>query len=112
MSRDELDFPEDVRLSLKRYSIAKHEVNLYIQTLQIESERLFSHFIKYAQEQCENSRGFSEIIEGFYSEILDMKCDLKDRALRTSLTKRFKKLMKRHLRDNSKYQIQLDEFLF
>jgi hypothetical protein len=112
MSRYGQDFSDDVQLALKRYSIARQKASLYIETLQNESERLFSHFVRYAKENTGEPRGFSETLQAFYYNILNMECDSHDRAIRSSLTKRFKKLMKRHIRDNSNNQVKLEEFLF
>lgn len=112
MSRDEQDFSiENIQLSLKRYLDAKQKAGFYQKALQDESENLFSHFVKYAKEHDEEPCGFSEKIDGFYYEILNMSCDIHDRAIRTSLTRRFKKLMKRYVKDNSRNQVKLDEFM-
>ena len=112
MSRDENDFADDAQLSLKRYSISRQKVNLDLETLQNESEKLFFHFIRYAKENDGESRGFSETVQGFYYDVLNLNCDFRDRTIRSSLTKRFKKLMKKYVRDNSTEQAKLDGFIF
>lgn len=81
-------------------------------TVKDESENLFSHFIRYTKEKNGETSGFSKTVQAFYNDVLNMECDSNDRAIRSSLTKRFRKLMKRHSRDDPKYQIPLDEFLF
>lgn len=110
---EEDDFPiKELHESLKRYSDAKTKVGLYQERLWNEAENLFSYFVKYARkEQNEDTYSFSRILGNFYSDILNMDCDSKDKGVRASLTKRFKKLLKRHNTEGSRYQIKLDEFM-
>lgn len=110
MSSDEFPIKE-LHESLKRYSDAKTKAGLYQQRLCDEAEKLFSHFIRYAQENNEEPRGFSSTVEAFYYDVLNMDCDFHDRTIRSSLTKRFRKLMKRHIKDNSTDQVKLDDFM-
>ncbi len=111
MSRYEQDFSDDVQLSLKRYSVARQKANLYRKAIQNESEGLFSHFMRYAKEYSGELCGFSETVQAFYHDVLNLNCDFHDRTIRSSLTKRFRKLMKRHIRDNSTDQVNLDDYL-
>ena len=98
--------------SLKNYADAKMKADLYLKRLSGETEVLFSHFIKYAREENTiQPRSFSELIENFYYEVLNMECNGKDKVIRASLTRRFKKLMKKHVINDPKYQISLDEYL-
>jgi len=105
------DTPRSAYESLKNYSDAKVKADLYLKRLSGEAEVLFSHFIKYAKkENTIQPRRFSELIENFYYEVLNMECNGKDKVIRASLTRRFKKLMKKHIADDPKYQVKLDEF--
>jgi hypothetical protein len=98
--------------SLKNYTDAKIKSDLYLKRLSDETEVLFSHFIKYARkENTTQPHSFSELVENFYYEILNMECNGKDKVIRASLTKRFKKLMKKHIIDDPKHQIRLDDFM-
>lgn len=98
--------------SLKNYADAKMKAGLYLKRLSDETEVLFSHFIKYAREEnTVQPRRFSELVENFYYEILNMECNGKDKVIRASLTKRFKKLMKKHVIDDPRHQISLDEYM-
>lgn len=98
--------------SLKNYADAKTKADLYLKRLSDETEVLFSHFIKYARkENTIQPHNFSELVENFYCEILNMECNGEDRVIRASLTKRFKKLMKKHIVSDPKHQIRLDEYL-
>ena len=98
--------------SLENYSDAKIKADLYLKRLSDETEVLFSHFIKYARaENATQPRNFSEMVEGFYYEILNMECNGEDKVIRASLTKRFRKLMKKHIISDSRHQIKLDEYL-
>jgi hypothetical protein len=98
--------------SLKNYADAKTKVDLYLKRLSDETNVLFSHFIKYARrENIAQSRSFSELIENFYCEILNMECDGEDKVIRASLTKRFRKLMKKRIVSDSKHQNRLDDYL-
>jgi hypothetical protein len=98
--------------SLKNYTDAKMKADLYLKRLSDETEVLFSHFIKYAREENTiQPRGFSELVENFYYEILNMECNGKDKVIRASLTRRFKKLMKKRIIQDSRHQISLDEYL-
>lgn len=111
MSRDEQDLQNNIQTSLKSYSIAQQKVSLYYKILQNESERLFSYFVGYVKENNGEPRSFSETIRAFYYDVLNMDYDFHDRTIRSSLTKRFRKLLKRHTRDNSRNQVKLDDFL-
>jgi len=98
--------------SLKNYADAKTKVDLYLKRLSDETNVLFSHFIKYARkENTAQSHSFSELLENFYCEILNMECDGEDKVIRASLTKRFKKLMKKRIVSDSKHQNRLDDYL-
>ena len=112
MSRTEQDVSDDNQRSLKCYSIARQKLNVYLETLQNESEKLFSNFIRYTKENNEEIRGFSETVQAYYYDVLHMNCDFHDRNTRSSLTQRFKKLMKRYVRDTSNNQARLDDFMF
>lgn len=110
MSSDEFPIKE-LRESLKLYSEAKTKAGLYQQRLCDEAEKLFSHFIRYAKENAGEPRGFSNTVEAFYYDVLNMTCDFHDRTIRSSLTKRFKKLMKKSIGNNSDDQVKLDDFM-
>lgn len=103
--------PSSAHESLKNYADAKMKADLYLKRLSDETEVLFSHFIKYVRkENILQPRSFSELTENFYCEILSMECNGENRVIRASLTKRFKKLMKKHIISDPKHQIKLDEF--
>lgn len=112
MPKNEADYTDNIQLSLKRYSISRQKANLYLETLQNESKKLFSHFIKYVKENNGEPHGFSETVQAFYYDVLNMNCDFHDRTIRSSLTKRFRKLMKKYAEDDSTEQIKLDGFIF
>jgi hypothetical protein len=98
--------------SLEKYADARMKADMYLERLSNETEVLFSHFIKYAREENTiQPRRFSELAENFYCEILNMECNGKDRVIRASLTKRFKRLMKKHVINDPRHQISLDEYL-
>jgi hypothetical protein len=98
--------------SLRNYADAKVKADLYLKRLSDETEVLFSHFIKYAKEENNaQPRGFSELVDSFYYEILNMECNGKDKVIRASLTRRFRKLMKKHIVNDPRHQIRLDEYL-
>jgi len=104
--------PRSAYESLKNYADAKIKADLYLKRLSDETEVLFSHFIKYAKEENTiQPRRFSELIENFYYEILNMECNGKDKVIRASLTRRFKKLMKKRIIQDPRHQISLDEYL-
>jgi hypothetical protein len=98
--------------ALKNYYDLKMKADLYFKRLSDETEVLFSHFVKYAREEnAKRSRNFSELVESFYYEILNMECNENDKVVRASLTKKFKRLMKKHITNDSKNQIKLDDYL-
>jgi hypothetical protein len=111
-TQDNENFSRSAHESLMSYADAKVKADLYLKRLSDETEVLFSHFIKYARE--ENNRqahGFTELVNNFYYEILNMECNGKDKVIRASLTRRFKKLMKKHIVNDPKYQTRLDDCL-
>jgi len=98
--------------SLKNYYDIKMKADLYLKRLSDETEVLFSYFVKYAREEnATQPRSFSELVENFYYEILSMECNCEDKVIRASLTRKFRKLMKKHIINDSKHQIRLDEYL-
>ncbi len=98
--------------SIKRYADAMVKVGYYHKRLFDEAEKMFPYFVKYAKaEQQEKQNSLPSIIDNFYFEVLGLSCDSQDKSVRTSLTRRFKKLLKKHVIDDPKYQIKLDEFL-
>ena len=113
MSSDEDNFPiEELHESIKRYTEIKLKNDLYQKRLRDEAENLFLYFVKYAKNgQNEKPNSFTELFDNFYLDILGMSCDSQDKAVRASLTRRFKKLMKKRIVDDPKYQVKLDEFL-
>ena len=113
MYSDERNFPiGELHESIKRYTEIKLKTDLYQKRLHDEAENLFLYFVKYAKkEQNGKPNSFSALIDNFYLDVLGMSCDSQDKAVRASLTRRFKKLMKKRIIDDPKYQIKLDEFL-
>jgi len=112
MSSNEHILPiEELHESIKRYTEAKLKADSYQKRLYNEAENLFSYFIKYAKNEYNEKPSLSEIMDNFYFDILGMSCDSQDKSIRASLTRRFKKQMKKHIVDDPKYQVKLDEFL-
>jgi len=113
MSDDGNSLPsKELHESIKRYADAKLKADSYQKKIYDEAENLFLYFVKYAKaEQQEKQNRLPSIIDNFYFEVLGLSCDSQDKSVRTSLTRRFKKLLKKHVIDDPKYQIKLDEFL-
>jgi hypothetical protein len=113
MTFDEQNFPiKELQESIKRYTEIKLKTDLCQKTLHDEAENLFLYFVKYAKNEHNGKpNSFSALTDNFYLDVLGMSCDSQDKAVRASLTRRFKKLMKKHIIDDSKYQVKLDEFL-
>lgn len=109
----EIDLPlKELDESLKRYVDAKLKVETYQKRLYEEAENMFPHFIKYARaEQEEKQTNLPSIMDNFYCEVLGLSCGPQDRLVRSSLTRRFKKLMKNHISYNPRYQKKLDGFM-
>jgi hypothetical protein len=113
MSGEDLGFPiRELKESIKRYTDAKSKADAYQKRLYEEAENLFLYFVKYAKtEHTEKPTSFPTIIDNFYLDILGMPCDSQDKSIRASLTRRFKKMMKKHIIDDPKYQAKLDTFM-
>jgi hypothetical protein len=113
MQLEEGGFPtRELHESVKRYSDAMLKAESYHRRLYDEAENLFPYFVKYAKaEQKEKQTNLPSIIDNFYYEVLGLSCDSSDKSIRSSLTRRFKKLMRKHVSDDPRYQIRLDKFI-
>jgi len=113
MLLEDHDFPiKELHESVKRYTDAKMKTESYHKRLYEEADNMFPYFVKYAKaEQQEKQTNLPSIIDNFYSEVLGLSCDSQDKTVRASLTRRFKKLLKKHVVDDPKYQAKLDGFL-
>jgi hypothetical protein len=109
----ETDLPlKEINESLKRYVDAKLKVETYRKRLYEEAEAMFPHFVKYVKaEQQESQVSLPSIIDNFYYEVLGLSHDSQDKSVRASLTRRFKKLMRKYVSDDPRYQIKLDKFM-
>lgn len=109
----DLDLPmKELNESLKRYVDAKFKGETYRKRQCEEAETMFPYFVKYAKaEQQENQTSLPSIMDNFYCEVLGLSCDSQDKSVRASLTRRFKKLMRKYVSDDPKYQIKLDKFM-
>jgi len=78
--------------------------------LDSETERLYSCFRDYVKSRRgEQIQNVSEILAEFYSEVLGLNGD--DRAVKSSLTRRFKRLMRKYNSSDPRYQKTLDDFI-
>jgi len=113
MLLEDLNFPiEELQESVKRYVDAKMKAESYYKRLHEEAEKMFPYFVKYARaEQQQKQTSLPSIIDNFYFEVLGLSCNAQDKSVRVSLTRRFKKLLKKHVVDDPKYQAKLDGFL-
>lgn len=113
MLLENLNFPiDELQDSVKRYVDAKMKTESYSKQLHEEAEKMFPYFVRYAKaEQQQNQTSLPSIIDNFYSDVLGLPCNAQDRFVRSSLTREFKKLLKKHVADDPRYQVKLDEFL-
>lgn len=113
MSDDGNGFPlQELHESIKRYTDAKMKAESYNKKLYEEAEVMFPYLVKYAKaEQQEKQEGLPLIIDNFYFEILGLPCDSQDSFVRSSLTRKFKRLLKKHIIDDARYQKKLDGYL-
>lgn len=113
MQLEENKFPSrELHESVKRYADAILKAESYHKRLYEEAEKLFPYFVKYAKaERQEKQTNLPSIIDTFYSEVLGMSCDCQDKSVRASLTRRFKKLMRKYVSDDPRYQVKLDKFM-
>lgn len=102
---------KELNESIKRYADAVVKVGLYHKRLFDEAEKMFPYFVKYAKAEQHQQARLSSMMDNFYHEVLGMTCDARDKSVRMSLTRRFKKLLKKHVVDDPKYQVKLDGFL-
>jgi hypothetical protein len=114
MSDDGNGFPlKELHESIKRYTDAKMKAESYNKRLYEEAEAMFPYFVKYAKaEQQEKQKDLPSIIDNFYFEVLGLSCDSQDKFVRSSLTRKFKRLLKKHVIDDPRYQKKLDGFLY
>lgn len=99
-----------MKVSLKAYVEARRRSRLNSEALDSEVERLYSCFRDYANSRKgEGVQSFSGVLAEFYSEALEL--DGADSAVKRSLTRRFKKLMRKHDFSDPKYQRRLDEYI-
>ena len=113
MQLEENEFPSrELHESVKRYADAILKAESYHKRLYDEAAKMFPYFVKYAKaEQQENQVNLTSIMDNFYCEVLGLSCDSQDKSVRASLTRRFKKLMRKYGSDDPKYQIKLDKFM-
>jgi len=104
-------FSSDVKTSVKAYVEARLRSGLSREVLDSEAKRLFSYFREYAQsKKGEQVQSFTGVLAEFYSEVgLD---GIDSKGIRSSLTRRFKKMIRRYNAGNSENQRKLDEFYF
>ena len=93
---------------LHNYMEARRAVHLSSEGLDSEAEKIYSCFWDYVKSRKEEKQSLTEILNDFYSEALGLK--EKDRAIKSSLTRRFKKLAKKYNAGDPKYQKTLDNF--
>lgn len=92
------------------YVEARRRSNLSREVLDSEAKKLFSYFREYVQsKKGEQVQSFSEFLNGFYSEVLGLD-GIDSRRIRSSLTRRFKKMLLRYNAGISENQRKLDEF--
>lgn len=103
-------FPlKELKNSLHRYIEARSRSRLSSEILDSETEKLYSCFRDYVKSRkSEEVQGFSEVLAEFYSEVLGLNCENKD--IKSSLTKRFKKLVRKYNVNDPQYQRTLDDF--
>jgi hypothetical protein len=112
MLLEDQEFPtRELNESIKRYSDATVKVGSYHKRLFDEAEKMFPYFVKYAKAEQQQQTSLSSIMDNFYFEVLGLSCNAQDKPVRVSLTRRFKKLLKKHSVDDPKYQAKLDGFL-
>ena len=101
----------DVRASVKAYVKARRRASLSRSVLDAEAEKLYHCFRDYVKSRkCEQAHSFSDVLAGFYSEVLGLD-DKESRRTRSSLTTRFKSMMRKYNIGDSGNQRKLDEFL-
>ena len=75
-----------------------------------EVEKLYPYFREYVKSRKdEGVQSFSEVLAEFYSEVLELNDE--DKAVKSSITRRFKKLVKKHNVSDPRYQKTLDNFI-
>ena len=113
MSDDGNGFPlKELRESIKRYTDAKIKAESYYKRLYEEAETIFPHFVRYAKaEQQDKQKDLPSIMDDFYFEVLGLSCDSQDKFVRSSLTRKFKRLLKKQVVDDPRYQKKLDGYL-
>ena len=103
---------QDVGASVKAYVEASRRASLSRGVLDSEAEKLYHCFRDYVKSMnCEQvQKSFSDFLAEFYSEVLGLD-DKESRGIRSSLTRRFKKMIKKYNAGDSGNQRKLDEFL-
>jgi hypothetical protein len=112
MLLEDQEFPtRELNESIKRYADAMVKAGSYHKRLFDEAEKMFPYFVKYAKAEQQEQTSLSSIMDNFYFEVLGLSCNAQDKSVRVSLTRRFKKLLKKRVVDDPKYQVKLDGFL-
>ena len=90
---------------------ARYKSRVSSEVLDFEAERLYFHFRDYVKSRKgEQAQSLSEVLAEFYSELGFDGVD--SRGVRSSLTRRFKKLIRKYSASDSENQKKLDEFIF
>jgi len=90
---------------------ARRRSSLSREVLDSEAKKLFFYFREYVQsKKDEQVQSFTDVLAEFYS---DVGLDGNDsRGIKSSLTRRFKKMLRRYNAGSSENQRKLDEFYF
>ena len=103
---------EELKSCLRRYVEAKRKSSLSRDVSDSEAEKLFSYFQEYVRSRRdEEVQSFADVLDGFYS-VLGLGSDIENRNIRSSLTKRFKRLVRKYNASDSGSQRKLDEFYY
>ena len=102
---------QELRESVQRYVSTRRQVIRSLEALDQEADFLFSNLRSYVRTKREEGvTDFRSILESYYSEVLDIE-RYGDRSVKSSLTRRFKGLVRKHSPSDPKYQKQLDTFV-
>jgi hypothetical protein len=91
---------------------ASHKSSISREILDSEAKKLYKCLVVYAKSyRDEGITDFSIILDSFYSDVLDLDPKLSSRGIKSSLTRRFKRLMRKNRVDDPKCQKTLDDFI-
>lgn len=94
--------------SLRKYIEARRGLRLNSEVMDSEAERIYSCFRDYVISVNDGrAHKFSEVLADFYSDMLFLED--RDRTVKSSLTRRFRKLSRKYNVSNPKYQKTLDD---